>query len=493
MRKLSRRQLLRAIGGMTVGAASLSILSACGGAPAAAPTSAPAAPTTAPAAAAPTEAPAAAAPTEAPAPTAAPAQSAKAYEVQYMYYSSELTDDHLKLFNQKYAPLKATRIEFDYNKLDAMFAAKTPPDGFRTYAPALPGYKARGLILDLTSRFETSKSINVNDLWEANDYYCFPKDSVIPAHGAPRYGIVKDFAPDNTLWCWKAAFDDAGIKLWDYNAPPSYKEYLEAGKKLTKTEGDRTVRFGINPADYWVDRLVMSALAEIDKSLYSDDFTKTLLKQDKDVTDVWKWWYDVAFSGGMPTAVNPLPGGDQGAAYLQGTLANWQTGYWFTAQQQYTHKPDQDIDTNSYFIGAPYFFDASKRVSPTVTACGGVITTGSKDPDATWKFYEFFFGEEPAVERAKNGWGVPAFKSWFDRLPHNTPFTQRSFTTLQNEMKIMRTLHFNPYIGENTIPSLWAPIIEKALRNKTPVDDVIDEVTKAINDQIQTAKDAMGL
>lgn len=485
MRKLSRRELLKAVGGLTIGAAGMSLLSACSGAaPAAAPTAAQAKATEAPKAQ-----------EKAPEPTKASEQgqpAKQAFNVQFMYYRGEFSPDEEKFFNEKYAPLKVTQIEFDYQKLDSMLAAKTPPDIFRTYAPAIPGYKARGLLLDLTDRLEQSKVINVKDLWEANDYYCFEASGVRPTKGAPRYGIVKDFAPDNTLWCWKPAWDENGLKLWDYNAPPSYKEWLDTAKKVQKTEGDRTIRFGMSPADYWVDRLVLACVTELGKSLYSEDFTKVLIKDDKDVKEAIKWWYDAAFSGAQNTALNPIPGGDQAPVYLQGKLAMWQTGYWHTASQQYNHKADQDIDKNSYFVGAPWFFDKTKRVSPTVTACGGVMVKATKDPEASWSFYEYFFGKEPMETRAKNGWGVPAMKSYFDKLPKDTPFTQRSFTTLQNEMKIMPTLAFNPYIGENTIPSLWAPEIEKALRNKTSADEMIDGLAGELNKLIQEGKDAIG-
>jgi multiple sugar transport system substrate-binding protein len=488
VKNLTRRELLKSIGGLALGAAAMSVLSACGGGAAPAATTAPAAK--------PTEAPKAAAEaTKAPEPTKAaePAKAAaKAYDVQFMYYRGEFSVEEEKFFNDNYAPLKVTQIEFDYQKLDSMLAAKTPPDIWRTYAPAIPGYKARGMLLDLTDRLDQSKFINTKDLWDSNDYYCYAPNGVRPEHGAARYGIVKDFAPDNTIWCWKPAFDEVGVKLWDYNAPPSYLEWLDAAKKVHKQEGDRTIRHGFSPADYWVDRLVLSSVTEIGKSLYSDDFTKCLIGSDKDVTDAIKWWYDAAFSGAQNTALNPIPGGDQAPVYLQGKLGMWQTGYWHTASQQYNHKADQDIDKNSFFVGAPWFFDKTKRVSPTVTACGGVMAKAAKDPDASWTFYEYFFGKEPAETRAKNGWGVPAFKSWFDRLPKNTPFTQRSFTTLQNEMKVMPTLNFNPYIGENTIPSLWAPEIEKALRNKVSADDMLAGIAKEINKLIQEGKDAIG-
>ena len=489
MRKLSRRELLKAVGGMTVGAAALSLLSACGGgaAPAAAPTAAPKAEE-----AKPTEAPKKEE-AKAPEPTKAAEQgqpAATAYTIQLMQYRSEFAEDEEKLFNEKYAPLEVKLIEFDYTKLDAMFAAKTPPDMIRTYAPALPGFKARGLILDLTDRFERSKKINVQDLWEANDYYCFEPDGLKPVRGAPRYGMVKDFAPDNTIWCWKPAFDDAKVELWDYSKPPSYKDWMAAAKQITKKEGDRTVRFGFNPADYWVDRLVMSCLAELGKSLYSEDYTKALIMDDKDVKEALKWWYDAAFSGAMPTPVNPIT--NQSAGYVEGSLAMWQTGYWFTAWQRYNAKPEQNIDQNSYFVGAPWFFDESKRVSPTVTACGNVIASGSKNPDAVWVFYEHFMAEEPAELRAKNGWGLPAYKSWFDRLPKSTPHSQRAFTTIENEIKKMVTLNFNPYLGEDTVNQVWKAAIEKALRANTAADEVLADATKEINTLIQEGKDAIG-
>jgi multiple sugar transport system substrate-binding protein len=98
-----------------------------------------------------------------------------------------------------------------------------------------------------------------------------------------------------------------------------------------------------------------------------------------------------------------------------------------------------------------WFFDKAKRVSPTVTACGNVVAKATKNPDAVWAFYEYFMAEEPAQNRAKAGWGMPARKSWFERLPHEQPHEKRAFTTLQQEIKLMPTLNFNPYLGEDTV------------------------------------------
>ena len=87
----------------------------------------------------------------------------------------------------------------------------------------------------------------------------------------------------------------------------------------------------------------------------------------------------------------------------------------------------------------------------------------TKNPEATWTFYEYFMSEEPAVNRANGGWGVPARKSWFEKLPHDKPHEKRSYTTLQQEMKIMPTLNFNPYLGEDAVNQIWSAAIEKAL------------------------------
>jgi multiple sugar transport system substrate-binding protein len=503
--KLSKRAFLTMVCDLAGGAAALTLLNACGAAaptPAAAPPpTAPPAPTAAPAN--PTVAPMAAAsaptPTEAPKPTTVPqptpaaataATSRQPFTIVFMQGRGEFSQTEEDTFNAKYAPLKVNMLENDYTRLAAMFASKQPPDVIRTYAPSIPGFKARNLILDLTDRFKASKKINTGDLWEANDYYVFGPDSLSPSHSGLRYGMVKDFAPDNTLWIWKASFDDAKVPLFEYDNPPSYADLLKLAPQLTKKDGTRTVRWGMQPSDFWIDRVTMAMVMEIGKSIYSEDYSKVLIKSDKDVHDAFKWYYDMAFSGGIPTKLNPID--DFVAGLIQGRIAIFQNGYWHTAYLRANEKPETHLDDNSRFIGAPWFFDKSKRLSPTVTAAGDVVAKATKDPDATWTFYEYFMAEDPAVNRAKGGWGIPAYKSWFDQLPNSKPHEQRALATLKQEMPLMKTLNFNPYLGEDSVNQVWSAEIEKALRANTKVDDMLDSVTGQINQLIQEGKDAIG-
>ncbi len=489
MAKLTKRAFLTMMGQLAAGAAAFSALNACGGA-APAPTAAPQ-PTSPPAPTSNTvEAPKSAA-TAQPTPAAAAAAKPKQpFTIVFMQGRGEFSEEEESTFNTKYAPNKVSMLENDYTKLAAMFAAKQPPDVIRVYAPSLPGFKARGLILDLTDYFMASKKINAADLWEANDYYVFAPDSLKPSHSGHRYGMVKDFAPDNTLWLWKASFDDAKVPLWEYNDPPSYADLLKAAPQLTKKDGTRTVRWGMQPSDFWIDRVTMAMVMEIGKSIYSEDYTRVLIKEDKDVHDAFKWYYDMAFSGSIPTKLNPID--DFVAGLIQGRIAIFQNGYWHTAYLRINEKPETHVDENSRFIGAPWFFDKSKRLSPTVTACGDVVAKATKDPEATWAFYEYFMAELPAENRAKGGWGIPAYKSWFNRLPNDKPHEKRAFTTLQQEIPLMKTLNFNPYLGEDSVNQIWSAEIEKALRANTKVDDMLDSVTKEINRQIQDGKDAIG-
>jgi multiple sugar transport system substrate-binding protein len=492
--KFTKRAFLTIMGEVVVGGAAFSVLSACGGAaPQSAPTTAPAKPAEAPKSA---EAPK---PADAPKPTAAPQptpaaaaapKSKQPFTISFMQGRGEFSEVEEKTFNTKYAPNKVSMLENDYTKLASMFAANQPPDMIRTYAPSLPGFKARKLILDLTDYFSASSKIDVKDLWEANDYYVFEPNGLKPTHTGRRYGMVKDFAPDNTVWIWKAAFDDAKVPLFEFDKPPSYADLLKASAQLTKKDGARTVRWGMQPSDFWIDRVTMAMVMELGKSIYSEDYSRVMIKDDKDVREAFKWYYDIAFSGAIPTKLNPID--DFVAGLIQGRIAMFQNGYWHTAYLRINEKPETKLDENSLFIGAPWFFDKSKRVSPTVTACGNVIAKATKDPDATWAFYEYFMAEEPAVNRANGGWGIPAYKSWFDKLPHSKPHEQRAFDTLKQEMPLMKTLNFNPYLGEDAVNQVWAASIEKALRANTKADDVLDSVTKEINTLIQEGKDAIG-
>ena len=75
-------------------------------------------------------------------------------------------------------------------------------------------------------------------------------------------------------------------------------------------------------------------------------------------------------------------------------------------------------------LPAPTFY-GKLRINPTIGAAGTAIAASTKNPDAAWKLFEYYHSGEPAIARAKSGWGVPALKSLYPLMPQQTAFQRQ--------------------------------------------------------------------
>jgi multiple sugar transport system substrate-binding protein len=128
-----------------------------------------------------------------------------------------------------------------------------------------------------------------------------------------------------------------------------------------------------------------------------------------------------------------------------------------------------------------------------MTATGMVMANVTQVPDAAWKVFEWYNGREPAVDRAKSGWGVPALKSMYDLMPTQTPFQQQAQRVLREEFKYTEfTLQFNPYIGASTVFDSWAKNLDQALRDQITFDQLLENVEAEVNTAIKEGIERMG-
>ncbi|NJO85165.1 MAG: extracellular solute-binding protein, partial [Blastochloris sp.] len=95
-----------------------------------------------------------------------------------------------------------------------------------------------------------------------------------------------------------------------------------------------------------------------------------------------------------------------------------------------------------------------KRLNPTITATGTVISNAGKNPDAAWRFFEWFNGGQVATDRFSSGWGVPSLVSKYELMPITNDFQKQVSGMLQQELQYSNVpLQFNPYIGSSVVPS----------------------------------------
>jgi multiple sugar transport system substrate-binding protein len=478
-KKLSRRDMLKYSAGILAG----TVLASCQ--PAATPqpaAPAPAEPTKPPepAKVEPTATTAAAEPVKVE-PTAAP----KAVEghVVIMHQTNELSQDQIDAFQKENSGVTVELVDItgqDLTRFYAMYAAGTPPDLVRVQAPSIPQFLARKLLFDLTPYFETSQLLKIDDLMPANDNY--KAESPLKIGTGKLYGMVKDFSPDCSVYAYKPAFEAANVPVPDDTKSLSFAEIQDLSSKVTKKEGDRILMFGYGFERAWVDRFWMVALKELGKSLYSEGYDKIVLTGDEDTMKIAQWYFDMAKEKLTYSAINPSPAGWNGTDFTAGQLAFMQYGFWYSAMAEGEKTKGQVM-----MLPSPNW--SGKHMDPTITATGMVMTAASQVPDAAWKLFEYYNGGQPALDRAKSGWGVPGLKSLLPMIPQETEFQKQARKVLDGELALNDgSIQFNPFLGETQVSASYAKFEEQALKGEIKVEQMLksieDEVNAAIKDGI---------
>lgn len=449
MKSISRREMLKLSAGVAAGA----VLAAC----------TPAATTVAP--------------TAKVEPTAVPPKKIEG-TVVVMHYRHEFTEDQFAAFMAKYPSVKLEFVDgTDLTRFYAMYAAGTPPDIVRIQAPSIPQYLARKLLYDLTPYFETSKLCKIDDLMPANDLY--KAESPLKVGTGKIYGMVKDFSPDSTIYANKKIFTDAGLPVPDDTKALTFDEVKQLSAKVLKKEGERILVFGYGYEGGWTDRFWMNHLAEKDIKLYSEGYDKIVLSTNEEAVKVVKWYYDMAAEMLTYSAINPSPAGWMGTDLTAGQLAMCQYGFWFSAMAE-----GDNTKGNLMLLPAPTW--SGVRRDGTITATGAIITAATKVPDAAWQVFEYYNGDQPAIDRAKSGWGVPGLKSMLSMIPQETDFQKQCNKVLQAELALATPpLQFNPFLGETEVSSAYSKYSEMALKGDIKFEEMVTKIEEQVNQAIK--------
>jgi multiple sugar transport system substrate-binding protein len=446
--KLSRRDLLKIMGVSTGGL----ILAAC--APAAAPADAPA------------QTGAGSAPA-----------SPEATTVALMYNANEISEAEMAQFEEQYG----YNIEFtetDMTKLFASLAAGTPIDCFRIQGIEIPSFALRGIPLDLSEYFAASEIVPVEELVPANDFYLVE---------GRRYGMVKDWSPDYSIWINKSLWEEMGVPIPDATESMHYTDWRELSPQLTQREGDRTLVFGtdftpLNHPLSWIPTTYASG-----QTLFNDNFTE--LELDRDETrEFINFWIDWMQEGGLPSALYPHVADWSGQDWRQRAAATTQWGYWFSGMAESEEVPGDDI----LMMRAPSW--GPTYTNPCASGTGMAISSTTRVPDAAWKLFEWYGGEGPAESRARSGWGVPALRRLFELMPTDEPWRQQSYDMVQWEMENteVSVVDWTPYATPGAFQSAWAKYEEPTLMGQMSVDELIQNVTAEFNEAIQEGIDRAG-
>jgi multiple sugar transport system substrate-binding protein len=397
----------------------------------------------------------------------------------------ELTKADVEAFEADHPNITIELLEVDATRFQAMMAAGQPPDIWRTQAPLVPQWASRGQLLNLDKYFSGSDILHPADLTAANNYYRYKNGKI---GVGPRYGMVKDWSPDETVWINTRLFRRTGIEIPGPTDKWTYDDLWEIALKLRqKNKGVRWI-LDIASSYAWIDRHVMVQLASIGKSLYPQDFSRINLVKNPAAMQAFQYSFRYSQRRLDMGPHNPAPDGWSGPGFVAGKVAMTQYGYWFLGMLTDNAKASAE----SRLLTAPDW-KGGKHLNPTITATGWVISAGTKDPDAAWTVFEWYMGGKPARERAAIGWGVPAQLSLFDRLPTKTAVQRNAKKTLLQELQASKyTLQFNPNLvglADNTaVATAYQKYLADAAKGKMSFTDFMKRVEADSNRAIEVGK-----
>ncbi|GCB52531.1 extracellular solute-binding protein [Streptomyces sp. NL15-2K] len=379
--------------------------------------------------------------------------------------------------------VKIRVLKSDPTKLNAMLASKTPPDVVRGLgAVETPYFAARKLMADLDPYFAKSAVLKPADLDPVNDLWRFDGSK----QGAgPRYGMAKDYSQDQMFWYRTDLFEAAKLDLPSETEPLSYEEWLDLGKRLTKRRLGKVKVYGLNVTGLGSFAPLMGMTASAGGSLFAEDMASVDFSSPEALRAL-KWMLEYTKADIGPSVVNPNPDGWDWPTFQAGRMAMASDGYWFGG----AIAGDPKVAEVSRLAPAPQM--GSNRVSPCFGATGFWVPRDSKNKDAAWKFFEWFFGKEPAQTRAAGGWGIPTLKSLRSKMPQEKPYQKQAFKVQEQELANFSVLSFTPYAQREALDGVISKVLPGAVKSGTSAGKVADELNKQMNDLIAKGKDVLG-
>ncbi len=420
--------------------------------------------------------------------TQEPRKDGEQVVIRHTMYDTEFTSELVAEFEKTHPHIKVELVSADYNKLMAMMAAGNSPDIIRTNSVTeLPGFVLKEMALDLTDNFKESKVFDIEDFLPVVNQFKYDIDSGKHGEGA-IYGFPKDWSPDYTIYYNKKMFEEAGVPVPSSTEAMTWQELTELGQKLTVKNGKKTSQYGLvyyNSTIAANQDLLNLQLLQQGSSMFTEDYNQAAL--DKPETkDLLNFWVETAKSGIGPSPLQQETDWG-GQLFVDNKAAIIIAGYWFSGFLKTNELTKDRLD--DFGVAPAPMVEGGERISPTGAGTGAVIYKGTKHPKEAWEVFEWFFGAEPAVERAKAGYGLPGTKTLTEMLPQESAFDKMNFDFIQNELQYTDgSLPYNPYLNYQAVNSIIDKYFTPVYFDKDTVDGAVQKMTEELNTLIQEGK-----
>ncbi len=399
--------------------------------------------------------------------------------------AGEITLAYIKEFEKLNPTIKVNFLTFDQTRLNAMFAASSPPDIIRGMGFDSPYNSARGLALSLDPYLEKSTVLKKEDLVSIQDMWRWDGKQV---GQGPYYGLAKDWSLDGTLWCNTALFKKAGLATISTTDPITYDQLLAISKKLAVKQGGKIQAYGVDitwPNGDLGTANLYQMIAQQNGRVFSDDLTQADFTTPAALKSL-QYYVDYAQAHIGPTPLDPDPNGWDGPTFQAGRMGIAQDGYWFGGE---IGAGTKDLQANALLAPTPLM--GSKRISSCYAGTGIWIAANSKNKDAAWKFMEYFIAGPPAQDRAKGGWGISSLKSLVSQMPQDLPYQKQAYQTMQKELQYFVPLTVSPYATSTGIGTILDKYLQQAAKNQLTVSAAAQQITSDVNKLLQQGKQAI--
>lgn len=405
------------------------------------------------------------------------------------YNPNELSEAEVEAFEAMNPETDINQISADYNVLMSSVAAGDPPELFRTEHTKLPYFAVRDLLYPIDDYIRASETMDEGDFEFTVNTFRYDKESYKAGEG-PLFGLPKDYSVLFDFFYRKDIFAEAGVEFPSTTEPMTYVDFLEMIKKVTVHEGERTIRWGYHGImDGAPDQTLELFLAQMGQSLYGDTSLKKVnIVNNPDAVEIARFIYTMAKERLTDSPYDPAE------AWLGGNLAaedprsaTYQFGYWAGAM----YNAPETADLFGYAPG-PLWGDEWLNGGHVA----GTMMFKAEHKylnDEAWKFMEYYHALEPAVTRAKSGWGLPIQKSFRNMTPTGSQLDvdRLEITTNQLDTGKYYVINGNPWALE-PIKAVWNKYWGEVLNDQMTFDDFIQRVEKEANDLIIDGLNTLG-
>ncbi|MFD1677109.1 extracellular solute-binding protein [Alicyclobacillus fodiniaquatilis] len=410
------------------------------------------------------------------------------------FASGEVSTAEVDQFNKTHKNVQIKEVDVSQpGKLQALLASGNAPDIIRVQgASELPGYVIKGIALDLQPYFDKDKKdFNPNDFMPVVNEYRFDKKTGVQGQG-DLYGFDKDWSQDFMLWFNKKIFEQAGIPLPSTTKAMTWQQVFALAKKLTVVKNGTIQQYGLgyfNGGTQAEESLILLQLDQLGKSAWSDNYTKANFESPA-AEQILQMWANAVKGNYGPNDINEDANSPLNL-FQSNKEAMLISGYWYSGDLRAAVKPNQ---LSNYVLAPAPYMAGGKRVDPTGSATGAIIYSKTKHPQQAWEVFKYVFAGSPVDDRAKSGWGLPAFKSKMSELPQKTAFDKQVITAQDAELKYATPyLKYNPYVDLSTVNT----ILDKYMRLVYMGHDTVPKAAKQIDTDldmlIQSSMEAAGV